>query len=599
MILAADGTCPIDLRAETSTSLSEAAEDLVRIPLESCVYRGEGNSNIVVALLPEHKVIRFRKRDPSEGPTDGGKRRARREVEFQEKVVSNFLGCYIEVPRILRICPRDKAKLLEAIRPFRPERRRDQEIVEEYATEYLDYTFLPFASRFNEETTASNSTFCVEIKPKQGYVPKRDRQFQMCPYCLAQYYKLKKGAIRNRSNYCPMDLFSGERERMRRAVHGLLEAPQNNLKIFKDGIVVYDHDSYPENIERIFAEWFQGSRFGSNEQYVDKFVNLVCEALLYPFPRNTRPSGPIIEPRIEMLHRHDTLPRFRQEIVAKARQMISFAGKSCDLKGGELPEGSVLERILRMQQLPYCSADVVYQAYNKYFATLSKEAIYSDIMEMYWSGEDTPSLPKNMVLCNNCTDVDDDNILTESDEMISSQRILSSKSSKGDVNRNQRKWPTSSETYNEMEVTDASHTPCFETTLNSCRCSNNNIKANSQSNSEILDFTVNGIPSLDECLALQNYLFSVTAKDCSILISFKELEPSACERVPDVHIVRLLDGDTFMVKVAVVDLDPKQVHCIRRHHQRDVNILNAAIQALETEVESRKLISLEKLRVEQ
>lgn len=74
-----------------------------------------------------------------------------------------------------------------------------------------------------------------------------------------QYLKLKNKRIRSISSYCPIDLFSGKPERMNRAIEGLLENPQNNLKMFLDGKMIYnefskDKRSFTRVLSSLFPE---------------------------------------------------------------------------------------------------------------------------------------------------------------------------------------------------------------------------------------------------------------------------------------------------------------------------------------------------------
>lgn len=57
---------------------------------------------------------------------------------------------------------------------------------------------------------------------------------------ILQYLKLKNAKITGISKYCPIDLFSGSTELMNRAIRGLFENPQNNLKMFQNGATVYN-----------------------------------------------------------------------------------------------------------------------------------------------------------------------------------------------------------------------------------------------------------------------------------------------------------------------------------------------------------------------
>ncbi|XP_019890773.1 inositol-pentakisphosphate 2-kinase isoform X2 [Musca domestica] len=75
-----------------------------------------------------------------------------------------------------------------------------------------------------------------------------------CRYCSMQFLKLQQKKILQRSNYCPIDLFSGVPARMWNALHALFTCPQNNLRIFKNGIVVFDDQlSRLSKIEDLFS----------------------------------------------------------------------------------------------------------------------------------------------------------------------------------------------------------------------------------------------------------------------------------------------------------------------------------------------------------
>jgi inositol-pentakisphosphate 2-kinase len=52
--------------------------------------------------------------------------------------------------------------------------------------------------------------------------------------------KLKNAKISDVSSYCPIDLFSGDAKLMSCAIRGLFENPQNNLKMFMNGKMVYN-----------------------------------------------------------------------------------------------------------------------------------------------------------------------------------------------------------------------------------------------------------------------------------------------------------------------------------------------------------------------
>ncbi|KAJ2715863.1 hypothetical protein H4R19_000964 [Coemansia spiralis] len=87
----------------------------------------------------------------------------------------------------------------------------------------------------------------VELKPKWGFLPQSALispasrvKSQTCRYCMHQH--LKHGAD-GTSALCPLDLFSESRERVTHALDCLAQSPQNNLRVFVDGIQVDDFDS--------------------------------------------------------------------------------------------------------------------------------------------------------------------------------------------------------------------------------------------------------------------------------------------------------------------------------------------------------------------
>lgn len=78
----------------------------------------------------------------------------------------------------------------------------------------------------------------------------------MC-FFLFVSFQLEKGTINQISNYCPIDLFSGNRKRMRRAIKGLLNSPQNNLRVFKNEVLIFgdktDQKLLFSNLNEIFG----------------------------------------------------------------------------------------------------------------------------------------------------------------------------------------------------------------------------------------------------------------------------------------------------------------------------------------------------------
>lgn len=114
----------------------------------------------------------------------------------------------------------------------------------------------------------------IEVKPKQGWHP---GYAPLCSRCLKQEAKLQSGEIECISKYCPLDLFSGNLARVKKAVFDLYDNPHNRFKIFKNGQLIYTEKiGDPDDINEDLKSFFEGSDSGG----INALASVLCAALL-------------------------------------------------------------------------------------------------------------------------------------------------------------------------------------------------------------------------------------------------------------------------------------------------------------------------------
>ena len=156
---------------------------------------------------------------------------------------------------------------------------------------------------YAENTTGP--TFSFEIKPKQGWHSlKATCSVDLCHRCLKQYAKLYQGEISSISKYCPLDLFSGEKTRMKRAIFDLYENPCNRFKMFKDGELVYTDnigtaDSTREELREMFGN-------DDDSVVLDHLAGLLCTALLQPWEelKHASVDSEYLDLNVDKIHRY-------------------------------------------------------------------------------------------------------------------------------------------------------------------------------------------------------------------------------------------------------------------------------------------------------
>lgn len=101
-------------------------------------------------------------------------------------------------------------------------------------------------SVFPQAMLRGESCISVEIKPKCGFLPfsKFIREgngvkWSTNRFKMHQLLKLHKKEISQVSEYDPLDLFSGSKGRIQKAIKSLFTTPQNNLRVFSNGSLIF------------------------------------------------------------------------------------------------------------------------------------------------------------------------------------------------------------------------------------------------------------------------------------------------------------------------------------------------------------------------
>ncbi|XP_029286551.1 inositol-pentakisphosphate 2-kinase-like [Cottoperca gobio] len=208
-------------------------------------YHGEGNKSLVVSHVQLSRVLRLLKypAEDSENPpqtVEQAFRQVQNIVDFSSNVMSSLLGeKFIHSGEVVKLPLEFVRQLSIKVQHQRPGWRCDK-VMDIYSGCALCLPNLTSPGLHQPHTPP----LCIEIKPKCGFLPyskhvSRDIKTKVCRFCLHQHYKVAIGKWKSRSLYCPLDLFSGNRQRMHFAIRHLIEEPQNNFKIFKGGQCVY------------------------------------------------------------------------------------------------------------------------------------------------------------------------------------------------------------------------------------------------------------------------------------------------------------------------------------------------------------------------
>ncbi|XP_066528632.1 inositol-pentakisphosphate 2-kinase [Hoplias malabaricus] len=329
-------------------------------------YHGEGNKSLVVSHVQHSRVLRLLKY-PSEDAenaqqtTDQAFQHILNIVDYNRHVMKPLLGeKYVHSGEVVKLPLEFVRQLSLKVQQERPELRCDK-VMDTYSGCGLCLPNLTHLSPCHYRDHLP--PLCVEIKPKCGFLPfsryvTKDCKRKVCRFCMHQHLKLASGKWNRLSRYCPLDLFSGSKQRMYVAIKHLVEEPQNNLKIFKGGELIYsckdDAKQQPDLNELIQHLWpyFHHSNglynsHQSSKAIFNEFIQVICSALLSGDSNRSEPR--------------------KVQLTESRRQCEASPLHGEVLRNGShgLPKDSVLAKILQVQTLDNLDVEGIYPLYKR------------------------------------------------------------------------------------------------------------------------------------------------------------------------------------------------------------------------------------------
>ncbi|KAL9394991.1 hypothetical protein Peur_014276 [Populus x canadensis] len=234
-------------------------------------YRGEGAANIVLAYTGSSpafigKVTRIAKKERNGSPKCDSNQSVLTEEErllwrdVQELVASPTKEIAEQIYTQLVMSPLLGPKHVDAgmrvpvAREFlecveknvikqRPPWRVD---VSTFDMERDSVIIMSDHSLFPGGVLGDGSCISVEIKPKCGFLPSSKFMAEgnsvkrsTTRFRMHQILKLREQEISELSEYDPLDLFSGSKERIHKAIKDLYNTPQNNFRVFLNGSLIF------------------------------------------------------------------------------------------------------------------------------------------------------------------------------------------------------------------------------------------------------------------------------------------------------------------------------------------------------------------------
>ncbi|XP_022769023.1 inositol-pentakisphosphate 2-kinase-like [Durio zibethinus] len=279
------------------------------------VYRGEGAANLVLAYTGSSptfigKVMRIQKsqRNGKNGVNGNGALTTHERLLWRENkeltaspnreiveqlyvkhVMSPLLGpTHVDAGMRVLVSKEFLESVEKNVTCQRPAWRVDSSLVDVNRDSAL---IISDHSIFPNGALKGGPCITVEIKPKCGFLPisrfiaeENAVKRTITRFRMHQALKLQKQEISECSEYNPLDLFSGSRDRICKAIKALYATPQNNFRVFLNGSLVFGGlgggtDSTTVLVGEAFEDALKNVIQADNGLRTASFIQLVTETV--------------------------------------------------------------------------------------------------------------------------------------------------------------------------------------------------------------------------------------------------------------------------------------------------------------------------------
>ncbi|KAG2365813.1 inositol-pentakisphosphate 2-kinase [Suillus spraguei] len=253
------------------------------------IYVSEGAATIVFSYQGPHNVkfsdhvLRLRK--VAHGSSDNMLLETNTEqldypmIAFQENIISKLVPSEFLPSLVVVVLDEDWLRSFVVLRDGdRPAERRQTDQIDVRRSKGVLATDL-----------IGGTSIAMEIKPKWGFLPTECHlspatvalKTATCRFCMHTSFKMEQGGFG--TTYCPLDLFSRNQTRVRRALgalwagwyesHGFL----NNLRFFVEGRMAKPDDDHSMQLLALF---FTANELTDVQDLRESFISVLSQALL-------------------------------------------------------------------------------------------------------------------------------------------------------------------------------------------------------------------------------------------------------------------------------------------------------------------------------